>query len=83
MQASLLLLFGCLLLLPFGDLDVPQNVGPFLAGGFAMSLGFLVALRVPGIPAVWFWTVTIGTCLILLWMTPGGDIYRYIWEGEV
>lgn len=83
MQASLLLVFGCLLLLPFGDLDVPQNVGPFLAGGFVMSLGFLAALRVPGIPVVWFWTVTIGTRLILIWMTPSDDIYRYIWEGEV
>jgi hypothetical protein len=48
-----------------------------------MCLGFLLALRLPGIPAVWFWSVAIGTRFILLWMTPGTDIYRYIWEGEV
>ncbi|MEM9215400.1 MAG: hypothetical protein AAGD25_13765 [Cyanobacteria bacterium P01_F01_bin.150] len=48
-----------------------------------MSLGFFLSWRLKCISAGWFWGVAIATRLLLLFMYPGDDIWRYLWEGHI
>lgn len=81
--AAILLLAGVVMAMPYGEMGRVGNVPPFLWGMGLMGAGFLVGLRAVSIPPVVFWTVALGTRLILLPMSPGADIYRYIWEGYI
>ncbi len=78
-----LLVVGACLLRPFGELENPANVAPFLRGASIMCLGFLLALRTRSVGPLWFWLVAVGVRLVLSGMHPGYDIFRYIWEGEI
>jgi Glycosyl transferase family 2 len=81
--SALLLLTGVAAMLPFGDFAVVGNVPRFLIGAGVMCAGFAAswALRRPTL--VLLWTVAVGTRVILLFMQPGDDIWRYIWEGRI
>ena len=48
-----------------------------MGAGYAASW----ALRRPTLGLLW--TVAVGTRLILLFMKPGDDIWRYLWEGRI
>ncbi|TAM83392.1 MAG: glycosyltransferase family 2 protein [Acidobacteria bacterium] len=81
--AASLLLVGTSMMLPFGDFAVRENVPRFLIGAAVMGAGYGVGwlLRRPSLGLLW--SVAVGTRLILLFMHPGNDIWRYIWEGRV
>lgn len=81
--SMLLLLLGAALMFPFGDLAVVGHVPRFLIGAGVMGLGYAVswALRRPALALLW--TVAVGARVILLFMHPGDDIWRYIWDGRV
>lgn len=83
LTGALVLVAGALFLRPFGDLESPANVAPFLRGAAVMCLGFLLALRSSNAGKWFFWFVAVGTRAVLAGMEPGNDIVRYIWEGEV
>jgi hypothetical protein len=81
--AAFLLPLGAILMLPFGNLAAIGNVPRFLIGAGVMSFGYAVSwmLRKPSLALLW--SVAIATRLILSFMEPGDDIWRYIWEGRV
>lgn len=70
-------------MLPHGRLHEFGAVPWFLLGAAVMLSGFLLSLRCPPRSVWMFWTVTAATRLVLLFQTPGDDIYRYVWEGRV
>ena len=77
------LISGAIGMAPFGDFQKAGIVPLFLIAAAWMSAGFITALSLKKIPLFAFWSVAIGTRLILLWMTPGDDIWRYLWEGLI
>lgn len=81
--AALLLLVGTVTMVPFGDFAAAGNVPQFMIGAAVMGAGYGVSwlLRRPTLGLLW--SVAVGTRLILLFMHPGNDIWRYIWEGRV
>lgn len=81
--SALLSLAGATGMLPFGDFAVVGNVPRFLIGAGIMGAGYAAswALRQPTLRLLW--VVALGTRLMLLFMHPGDDIWRYIWEGRV
>ncbi len=81
--SALLLLTGATAMLPFGDFAVVGNVPRFLIGAGVMGAGYAAswALRRPALGLLW--AVAIGTRLMLLFMKPGDDIWRYLWEGRI
>lgn len=81
--AAILLLAGALFMLPHGKLHDFGTVPWFLAGAAIMLVGFFGALRFPPQSAALFWAVAGAVRLILLFQTPGDDIYRYVWEGRM
>lgn len=70
-------------MLPHGSLHQPGNVPPFLFGAAIMLAGFFLALRTKGNPPLVIGGVATVARALLLWQTPGDDIYRYIWEGKL
>ncbi|MFQ3670996.1 MAG: hypothetical protein SNJ84_06025 [Verrucomicrobiia bacterium] len=77
------MLGGTLWMLPHGRMHDFGTVPWFLVGAGLMLLGFFVALRFPPRAAWMFWGVALGTRAVLLFQTPGDDIYRYVWEGRL
>ncbi len=67
----------------FSNLDQPQNVTPFLLAAALLSAGFLTSLQLESISAGWFWAVALAARVVMLWASPGSDIYRYLWEGMI
>lgn len=80
---SLLLLVGAALILPYGDFSQPEAVPHFWLGIGVMSLGFILALTLRSLQAAWFWGIAILTRLLLIPLYPGGDVWRYLWEGYI
>ena len=80
---ALLLLGGACLMLPFGRLHAYGSVPWFLAGAGLMATGYFWSLREKSIPGWLFWGVAVGVRFLLLWQSPGDDIFRYVWEGRV
>lgn len=82
MVACGLLMVGSALAVPWGDLLEPGK-----AGWLAFSLGVvflgLLAGWVSRMAGLWFWLGVIGSRWLMLFMEPGDDIYRYIWEGWI
>lgn len=80
--AAFLLVVGALMMLRFGAFSV-ENVPRFLIDAAIMGAGYVVSwlIRRPALGLLW--SVAVGTRLILLFMHPGNDIWRYIWEGRV
>lgn len=81
--SAFLLLAGAVAMLPFGDFSVIGNVPKFLIGAGIMCLGYAVSWALQRPTLKLFWTVAIGTRLIVLFLHPGNDIWRYLWEGRV
>ena len=79
----LLLLFGAIIMTPYGDFRFPAAVIKFGYGMGIMSCGFVASWRLKSLYWWWFWLVTIAVRLIVLFMFPGDDIWRYIWEGYI
>ena len=66
-----------------GGLDHVEQV-PHLLGALAvMAVGYLLALGRKPFSARLIWVVAISIRSGLLWMPPGHDLYRYVWEGRV
>ena len=81
--SALLLLVGAIITMPYGDFRQPENVISFGWGIGVMCLGFVLSWKVKSINLWWFWGVAIASRLILLFMYPGDDIWRYLWEGYI
>jgi hypothetical protein len=81
--SALLLLAGAAMMLPFGDFSIAGNVPRFLMSAGVMGAGYAMSwtLRQPTLRLLW--TVALGARLLLLFMHPGDDIWRYLWEGRV
>lgn len=81
--SAILLMAGCVMIVPYGDFTQPGMVPPFWRGVSIMGLGFVVSWGLPRVSQMWFWGVAIATRFILLPMHPGNDIWRYLWEGRL
>jgi len=79
----LCLLIGAAMIAPSGDFRQPETVIKFGYGIAVMCLGFIFSWGVKSISFWWFWLIAIATRLIVLFMYPGDDIWRYIWEGYI
>ncbi|WP_204106038.1 MULTISPECIES: glycosyltransferase family 2 protein [Spirulina sp. CCY15215] len=77
----LLLAIGTIFILPYGDFRQVEAVPKFWGGIAVMSVGFVLSWRLRSLKATWFWGVAIALRLLLLFMYPGDDIWRYLWEG--
>ena len=81
--STLLLIIGSCWIIPHGDFRDLGTVPQFWLGTGIMGLGFVGSWWLKSIPAAWFWAVAIATRVLLLWMYPGDDIWRYLWEGHI
>jgi len=81
--SALLLLIGAVMILPYGDFRDAENVIRFGYGVRVMCLGFVFSWGIKSLNLWWFWGIAIATRLILLFMYPGDDIWRYLWEGYI
>lgn len=81
--SALLILAGCLWIMPHGDFRQINAVPQFWIGIGLMSLGFVLSWTIRSVAGIWFWTVAILSRLLLLPMYPGDDIWRYLWEGYI
>ena len=81
--SALLLLIGAVMILPYGDFRDAKNVIRFGYGVGVMCLGFVFSWGIKSLNLWWFWGIAIATRLILLFMYPGDDIWRYLWEGYI
>jgi hypothetical protein len=81
--SAFLVLMGCVWLAPHGDFRQVSVFPGFWAGVGLISVGFVISWKIRVIDAVWFWGVAILSRLILLFMYPGDDIWRYLWEGYI
>ncbi len=81
--SALLLLTGALMTVAYGDFRYSENVIHFGYGIAVMCLGFICSWRLKSLNFWWFWLVAIATRLILLFMYPGDDLWRYLWEGYI
>ena len=81
--SGILLALGAILLIPYGDFRHSEVFTHFWWGMGLMNLGFLFSWGIKKINWWWFWTIAIATRLALMFMYPGDDIWRYLWEGYI
>jgi hypothetical protein len=81
--SGILLLLGAIAISPSGDFNQVEDFPKFCLGSGIMCLGFVCSWRSHQLSAWWFWLVAIATRGILLFMYPGDDIWRYLWEGYI
>ncbi len=81
--AAIFLLGGAGLMVPFGDFREAAAVPWFLAGAGVMSVGFAMSWAVRSVGVGVFFGVAVLARLVLFPMEPGGDVWRYVWEGLV
>lgn len=81
--SSLLLILGCIWIIPHGDFREVGAVPQFWIGITIMSLGFIFSWGIEHISRIWFWAIAILSRLLLLPMYPGDDVWRYLWEGYI
>ena len=81
--SGLLILLGCLWIIPHGDFPKGSTVPKFWWGIGIMSLGFVASWGLRAVSKVWFWAIAILSRVLLLPMYPGDDIWRYLWEGHI
>ena len=81
--SAALLVLGVLLILPHGDFRFLDQQTSFMVLSTVMLLGFAASWNIKHIRGPWFWGVAIALRLILLFMYPGNDIWRYLWEGYI
>jgi hypothetical protein len=78
-----LLVAGAAVMLPFGSLHTLGHVPVFLAGAAVMLLGFYGTLFRPLRHPALIVGGAVAVRMLLLFQEPGGDIFRYIWEGRM
>jgi glycosyltransferase involved in cell wall biosynthesis len=81
--SALLLILGSALMIPHGNFQEAGTVPYFWMGVGVMGAGFVLSWGLWSIDAIWFWSVTLLTRLLLLSMEPSDDIWRYLWEGHI
>lgn len=81
--ASVLLVIGAIWAAQHENLSDSTALSQFYLGIAAMSAGFLIAFRIRGISWPVFWLITIALRVAFLPMSPGPDVYRYVWEGHI
>ena len=81
--SGILLLIGAAILIPHGDFRNSEVFPYFWLGMGIMSLSFIMSWRVKKISWWWFWLIAIASRVLLLFMYPGSDIWRYLWEGYI
>ena len=81
--SGVLLLMGAIVLIPHGDFRNAEVFSGFWWGMAIMNLGFILSWKIKKISWWWFWSIAIATRLLLLFMYPGDDIWRYLWEGYI
>ncbi len=81
--SATLLLLGALLIQPHGNFRFVERQIAMMSLSTLMLLGFAVSWNIKHIRGRWFWGVAIALRLILLFMYPGNDIWRYLWEGYI
>lgn len=81
--SSLLLLLGCIWLIPHGDFGQPDVFPGFWVGVGLMSAGFALSWMIRTIEGIWFWGISLLARGLLLPMYPGSDVWRYLWEGYI
>jgi hypothetical protein len=81
--SSLLILAGCIWLMPSGDFRQTETMPQFWLGISLISLGFVFSWGIRVISRFWFWAVVLLSRLLLLPMYPGDDVWRYLWEGYI
>lgn len=80
---GLILLLGAWLMSGHGDFAVAGTVPKFLGAAAVTGLGWMMAACPRAMNWVWFWGVAILARVLLLPMTPGDDVWRYLWEGRI
>ncbi|MEM9772774.1 MAG: glycosyltransferase family 2 protein, partial [Cyanobacteria bacterium P01_D01_bin.73] len=81
--SAALLILGAILIQPHGDFRFVEDQRKMMALSTVMLLGFAASWNIKSIRGRWFWGVAIALRLILLFMYPGNDIWRYLWEGYI
>ncbi|VEP15769.1 Glycosyl transferase 2 family protein [Hyella patelloides LEGE 07179] len=81
--SGILLLIGAIILIPHGDFRNWEVFPNFWLGMAVMSFGFILSWGITRINWWWFWLIAIATRILLLFMYPGDDIWRYLWEGYI
>ena len=80
--SGILLILGAVAMRPHGLFNASATLSGFWSAVIVMGVGFALSWRLGSIPPLVFWTMAIGTRLILFSMEPGDDIWRYLWEGQ-
>ncbi|MBT5900727.1 MAG: glycosyltransferase family 2 protein [Opitutaceae bacterium] len=80
---GLLLLVGAWWMSGQGDFAVAGTVPKLLGAAGVMGLGWMLAATPLKISWGWFWAVALVARVALLPMTPGDDVWRYLWEGRI
>jgi len=80
---GLLLLVGAWMMSGQGDFAVAGTVPKFLGAAGIMGLGWMLAAAPRKISWWWFGAVALVARVALLPMTPGDDVWRYLWEGRI
>lgn len=70
-------------MVPHGDFQTPESFIPFCIGYGLMGLGFIISWQVQSIAGSTFWAIALLCRALLLFMYPGDDIWRYLWEGLI
>lgn len=79
--SGVLLIIGAALIIPCGNFRQVNAIPKFWFGIGVMSLGFISSWQLTLLKKWWFWTVIIATRILLIFMYPGDEIWRYLWEG--
>lgn len=82
-MSSFLLILGCVWMMPYGNFVDSQVFRPFWIGYGLMGIGFALSWTIRQITPMHFWAIAIGCRGLLLFMHPGDDIWRYLWEGLI
>jgi hypothetical protein len=81
--SAMLLVLGAVVLQPHGALADAPGLRGFWSGAILMGAGFVASWRLKTLKPALFWGVAIAARLILIGMEPGGDMWRYLWEGQI
>jgi glycosyltransferase involved in cell wall biosynthesis len=81
--SALLLLVGAAAWVPSGDFARNGVLPWFWWGAGFLSAGYVVSWLLRSVS--WVWVLGLGLLLrgVLLWMFPGDDVWRYLWEGRI
>ena len=80
--SGILLVLGAVIMRPYGFFNESATLSGFWVALIVMGVGFALSWRLPSVPPLFFWSLAVGPRLILFFMEPGDDIWRYLWEGQ-